>query len=247
MVNSVFGNYFKAAEEPPSLAGAIKQDFETPDGLWRLGVIPFSKMLSWADFFFDGLLFPLKECKQMIGKVGVIGEILKLPDKLDNVVEAVKEWKDTFFEGISWELGAKTTNVYIETAGSISLMADSIQLAKDAGAFSLSAHQILVLDFVGFMGSLSLFLSSVKGLLEHGHSFLFEEIGSHEFKFAMMKIAGRVLLLSMSIFGMVTFATGGVTSRLVLLSISTATLLVSILSRYYKEVYLKDGEKTVDV
>jgi len=247
MVSSVFANYFKQPEEPPSLIEVMQKDLETPGGFWRLGVMPFSKVLSWVEFFFDGLFSPMAECKQLIGKVGKIRDIQNLPEKHKKVVKLVQEWKDAFFEGISWKLGAKTTDVYIETAGTVSLVADSIQLAKDAGIFSLSAKQILVLDFVGFMGSLALFLSSLKGLVEHGQNFLFEEIGSPEFKFAMMSSVGKILLLSMSIFGMFTFVTGGVINRLILLSISTIFLLVSILSHYYKKAYLEPGEKTVDV
>ena len=160
-------------------------------------------------------------------------------DKLDRAVETLTDLKNTLLEGISWELGAKTRDAYIETAGSISLMADSIELGKDAGLWTLSAGQILLLDLVGFMGSLSLFLSSCKKFLEHGHDFLFKEIGSPEFNFAVLKLAGKILLIAMSILGMATFATGGVSNRLVLLSLSTVTLLLSTVAKYYKRAHIK--------
>ena len=237
MVSSVYQYFFSAVE--PKQAEVVAKGVEPSEGVWHLIIGPTKCVLDWVQYVFGELTCPSEEYTALAGRVGRATGIFSIPRKLCKLAHSIEDWSKSAFKGLSWELGAKTTDVYIETSGTVSLAADTAVLGKEAGLYTLSPQQVLLIDYIGFMGSLALFASSLKGMTTHGHAFWVEEIGSVPFKLALMRLSGKVMLLSLSVFGMATFAYGSVVSRVTLMSISTFLLILSLFSHYYEKVCLK--------
>lgn len=223
---------------------AMGQDLKKPDGIKRLLYKPSKKILDWAHLFFHQCSLPLDECKSILGRTGKVFSIYKFPEKVQKSAKAVSEGFAALLEGRIFDFGMKSADVYVSGTGVIGLVADGTSVCNDTGILSLSADQLLIIDTIGFLGSVALFVESLQGVVKHGKSCFDAKASAEQKKFAMMKVAVNVMMLGLSVLGMVAFLTGNVTDKLLLLSISTVVLLLSMCSYYYKKVYVS-SEKSV--
>lgn len=210
-----------------------------PIGFRKMAVDTTLKGFRWYEIIQGNLSIPAVQCKGALQHTRHFLFWLDYPKDVKKCFTAIRDLGSSLSSGSVAKIGAKTTNAYIRTAFAVEIFADAGEILHNENFINLSAKQLQVLGFIGFAASAALFLSSVNAASKQFQLFLDAEIGSPEFKLALIKLISKVTLATIAAIGMVGFLYGEIVASWISLSISTVFLGCSIFAHFYEQLYVR--------
>ncbi|NGX47045.1 MAG: hypothetical protein K1000chlam3_00414 [Chlamydiae bacterium] len=235
-------------EEPQQTSLSVANEYIcTPKGFHNMALRPALKMLKWIDWCSIGLSQTGKECKELLGNFNHVFFWIDFPGDLKKLGKSIVQFKESLFKGSFWDISVETKNVFVRSALATDLIAEGIEICQKENIIQLSATQAVYLSTFGFLGSTALFTTALSGLKTQSNKLIHAEIGSPEFKLALIRVIGKTCLAAIGIFGMVTFLIGQVIANVILLMVSTLLLLCSLAVHFYDKLYVDKKESDKEI
>lgn len=258
MINGINGivNYFinekdvnkaPAAELDPAITRVALDKVQSVYGAVRFSLSPLSKGLSWVKWYSGELPEPLRRCKDCVGNIKGVIPLCEFPKKVKAFKQTLYDWRETLASGATaTSLGVKTSDVYVEGSGIAKRIASAVCFGRDMKLFTLSVRQLLILEYMGFIGTIGALITSAKKLYAHGKELADAELGSHRSIVSLMKLLANLCLFIISLSGIVLFAFEIASETVVLLLLSSVQFLLSLCSDYYKKHYVESEELPIE-
>lgn len=235
-------------EEPQQTSLSVANEYiRTPKGVHNMALRPALKILKLLDLCSIGLSQTGRECKELLGNFNHVFFWIDFPGDLRRLGKSIVQFKESLLKGSFWNISVESKNVFVHSALTMDLIAESIEICQKENVIQLSASQVVVLSTVGFLGSTALFMTAISGLKKQFYKFIHADIGSSEFKLSLIRVVGKTCLAAVGIFGMVTFLIGQVIANIILLMISTLLLLCSLAAHFYNKLYVNEKESDKEI
>lgn len=226
------------ATSQPTFYSITGKYLQKEKGVKNLILKPAVKAISWAQFAQVPLSPQAIELKQLSKKTTLLFSILERPGKIIKIFTNISTVAESLCYGNFGQALKKTKDVFAGVVATLGLISDGVETASAIGWFTLSARTQRIIDVIGFWGSVSLVINSLFWMKKPLIRLFANEVGSPLFNLSLMSLAKDVLYLALGVMGMLTFSTPSLAiPSVVFLSFSTATLLLSIVSHYYKEIH----------
>lgn len=245
LINSLYGSNTTNCK-PKTVSSVAKEYVQKPGGFKKLILQPSLKVLSATELALGCLSTPAKTTQWAFGRTEKGIDIWSdfSSDAVD-MVDSMRELRNTYMTGVYGELPEKVKKVYVNTMFAVGNVRSIVKIGHEEKLITLTCMQLQFLKALGVLGSVAFFISSVDGLKKQVRILKSSEFKAPEFKLAMVRTCGKICLLALATFSLITFAVGSIIPAVIYLMISTLFLITSLFAHFYEEIQIKKCEKTV--
>ncbi len=219
----------------PTFFSATTEWLTRSDGIKNLALDPTIKLLDWKKYFF-GLSNKLRETRHALSRSKYAIGLFDLSRKWKKLKTSIHVLD---FGRPVLEVTEKSVFVFKNTMSLAKMSSCTGEILHDEGVISLTTRQLVVLKTVGIVGCFATFLKTLFDIKKIIYDLQKTYPEDPARRYDLLQLVKKICVLICSVLAMMAFALGGeVVAKWVILSLSTASLSLSISKYYYKKLYL---------
>lgn len=207
---------------------------DKPSKIKKSVLKPIVKTLDWATFTKGKLPEPAKDARKLISRITDGQKWLDIPRNVGKLISSVgKVGRGNLIgEKALHSVGAFKNFTTVASTGACAL-----EICHDEGLLTLSPQHLMVINVIGFLSSLALFLKSAFDITKIFTELKQAKLLDKEFNLNFLNLAIKVCSLVAGFFGMAVFLlTGELATTPMLLGISSFSLILYFSKYYYNRL-----------
>ncbi len=193
---------------------------------------PMMRALDWAELIQGALPQLAKDSRKLLSRISDGLSVFDLPSRGNKLLRSftLAYAGETVGEKAVGSIGALKNSTSIAGVGAV-----AVEVMHEHGLFTLSPHQLLILNIFGFICSSVLVLKSLADLNKTFNVITQQELWCTEFNSNLLYLANKICRLTIGLIGMGFFLFGGeLAAPYLLLGLSSFSLVLSLTRYYYR-------------
>lgn len=232
-------------EQKPSAFAVAKDYIQTPNGFQNMVIRPAVHGLKLTQLAVTALASTVNGPRELFRLGDHLLYWVSYPDRLKSFDRSVKKLVGAFQNGSVVKVASKISKFYIQTLMVIGLIADAVKNLCVREVISLSASASLVIAQISFLGNIALLLLSTHQIKKQVKKLIKNEPWTPPFNLALINLAGKVFLVAIAVFAILTVFSATLISPWLVLGAGVGLMICSITAHFYEKIHIPPPPKTV--